>query len=83
MWWAGSLGAAVAAAMILLLVNLDGPAPPPVPTGGVAPVDPLFVLELKTEAAVLTQPLKEELEHLESDFRKAERAVREEIGLSL
>lgn len=83
MWWAGSLGGAVAAALILLLVNPDRPLPPRVPTGGVPQIDPLFALELRTEAAVLTQPLKQELENLESDIRKAERAVREDIGLSL
>ncbi len=83
-WWVSGLGGAAAAAVILLLVNLDRPQPPHVPTDNrPPPVEPLVVLELKAEAAVLTQPLKKELENLESDIRKAERAVREEIGLSL
>ena len=39
------------------------------------------IIELKTESAMLTAPLQQELEHLQSDIRKAEKKVREDIGL--
>ena len=38
-------------------------------------------IDLKAEAAVMTSPLQEELDKLESDLKKAEEKVRREIGL--
>ena len=82
MWWASSLTGITAALAIIVVINLREQEPGPAPAGTPAP-DRLSVLELKTETAVFIGPLQEELENLESDLKKAERAVKEEIGLTL
>jgi hypothetical protein len=38
-------------------------------------------IELKAETAMLTGPLQQELDRLESDLRKAEARVKRDIGL--
>ena len=38
-------------------------------------------IELKTESAMLTEPLRQELEHLQSDLKKAEEKVKQDMGL--
>ena len=78
-WWASSLTGVAAAAAIIAILNLQAPEPAQV----AADVDsrPLIMptIEWQTEAAVLTGPLEQELEDLQSDLRKAEEAVRQDI----
>ena len=82
MWWASSLTGIVAASVLIAVLNLDRPATGP--TGGEpASIDPLEAVELKTETALFTQPLLEELENLETDLKITEKALRKEIGLEL
>ena len=80
--WASGLTGIAIAATVILFVNLNRtPAPterPPSPAA-LAVAMPL----LNAETAVFTAPLAEELENLEADLRKAERAVKREIGLGL
>ncbi|MBT8100603.1 MAG: hypothetical protein KJO82_12680 [Gammaproteobacteria bacterium] len=80
--WASALTGAAAAVLLLVVVNLDRPEPP---ASAVPPLDQLHVAvpSLNAETAVFTAPLKKELENLESDLRKAEQAVKREIGLGL
>lgn len=80
--WASALTGATAAILLLVVINLDRPAPP---GDSVPPVDSLQVAvpSLNAETAVFTAPLQKELDDLESDLRKAERAVKREIGLGL
>lgn len=85
MWWASSLTGIAAAALVIVVINLDS-APPAKPSAVpeilpelAAPIVP----NLHPATAVLTAPLEEELENLESDLEKAERAVREDIGIPL
>lgn len=84
-WWASSLtGIAAAAAVIAIInsqqVNLqqDAPVPQPTPANILAAVP---TIDLKTETAVMTSPLQQELDALQSDIEKARERVREDIGL--
>jgi len=79
-WWASSLTGIVAAAVVIVIVNTLEPeqTAPPTPANVVAAVP---VIDWKTETATLTGPLQEELNALQSDIKKAERKVREDIGL--
>lgn len=84
LWWASSLTGLAAAIAVIAVINLAGNGAGPAlgtapPTPGVdAPR-----LPLKIETAVLTGPLDEELEALQSDLEKARNAVREDIPLAL
>lgn len=80
--WASALTGVALAATVIFVVNFDQPQAP------AAVVPPLQTVtgvlpRLNTETAVFTAPLTEELENLEADLRKAERAVKREIGLGL
>ena len=79
-WWASSLTGVAAAAAVIVLINARQPDVPPeaTPTDIVAAVP---VIDWKAESAALTSPLQEELEKLQSDLKKAEEKVREDIGL--
>ncbi|MGI9248910.1 MAG: hypothetical protein ACR2QI_07820 [Woeseiaceae bacterium] len=79
-WWASSLTGIVAAAAVIVIVNSLQPQAPPAPTPAniVAAVPQV---DWKTETAALTGQLQQELDDLQSDIRKAERKVREDIGL--
>jgi len=79
-WWASSLTGIVAAAVVIVIVNTLEPeqTAAPTPANVVAAVP---VIDWKTETATLTGPLQEELNALQSDIKKAERKVREDIGL--
>ncbi len=71
-------GAAVALAVIAI-VNRQVPEEPAAPPVTVAEVTP--TIDLNMEAAMLTAPLQQELEDLQSDLKKAEEKVKRDIGL--
>ncbi len=79
-WWASTITGVTAAIVVIAIVNWrveDQPDP-------VAPVDLMAStprIELNAEAAMLTAPLQEELDKLQSDLKKAEEKVRRDIGL--
>lgn len=79
-WWASSLTGIVAAAVVIAIANFQREVPPPqaTPASVVAAVP---VIDWKAETAMLTQQLEQELDALQSDIRKAEEKVRQEIGL--
>jgi len=79
-WWASTITGVAAAVAVIAIMNWQAPQQPAaeVPLNIVAVVPEI---DLKAEAAVLTNPLQEELENLESDLKKAEEKVRREIGL--
>jgi hypothetical protein len=64
-WWASTVTGIAAAVAVIAIMNVAA-----VPA-----------IDLKAEAAVLTNPLQEELDKLESDLKKAEEKVRRDIGL--
>lgn len=75
-WWLPGLVGAGMALSLLLIVNPSPPVPSQDP-----PLEPVLVPALNFEQAVLTAPLEQELDNLESDLKKAERAIRAQIGL--
>ena len=79
-WWASSLTGIAAAAAVIVIMNLQQAEEPPAATPqGVVATVPRF--DWKAESASLTGPLQQELENLEADIRRAEKKVREDIGL--
>ena len=91
LWWVSSLTGVAAAIIVIVLINLYEPGSesnPQVPVtasvNGTEPADmPVVLPDLNMRSAVLTAPLEEELANLESDIRRAEEAVRKELGLEL
>ena len=79
-WWASSLTGIAAAVAVIAIVNSQQDAPvSQATTANIFAAVP--TIDLKTETAMMTSPLQQELDALQSDIRKAERRVREEIGL--
>ena len=78
MWWWSSLVGATGAIVVIVLMNLT--SQPQVPTA-TAPEIAAAMPSLNIQQAVLTGPLEEELENLESDLKKAEEALRADIGI--
>ncbi len=78
-WWASSLTGVAAAVLIIVIANLQAPEPPPVTTS-VTPA-PLLMpsIEWNAKSAVLTSPLEQEIENLQSDLKKAEEVVKQDI----
>ncbi len=86
LWWASSLTGIAAAAAVIVAINLDSSKPPPAPSAvpeALPEIVPPIVPDLRPESAILTAPLRQELEDLESDLEKAERALREDIRIPL
>jgi len=79
-WWASSLTGIAAAVAVIAIVNSqqDAPVPEATPANIFAAVP---TIDLKTETAMMTSPLQQELDALQSDIKKAEKRVRKEIGL--
>ena len=78
-WFASSLTGVAAAVAIIALVNLRGPEPVPAATG-TAPLPLNFpAIEWNARTAVLTSPLEQEIDDLQSDLKKAEEAVKQDI----
>jgi len=80
-WWASTITGIAAALAVIAIVNrqateLPVATPAPVPVADVVPP-----IDLHLETAMLTAPLEEELEALQSDLKKAEEKVRRDIGL--
>lgn len=80
-WWASAITGAAAALAVIAIVNLQAPDEPVATPTPVAAAEQLPVIDLHAEAAMLTQPLEQELESLQSDLKKAEKKVRRDIGL--
>lgn len=79
-WWASTITGIAAAVAVIAIVNLQVEETPE----AVPPVDLMAstpTIELNAEAAMLTAPLQEELDKLQSDLKKAEEKVRKDIGL--
>ena len=82
-WWASSLTGIAAALAVIGLLNV---IQPPTPRSDATP--PSFassadtpMIRFRTESAMLTEPLRQELEDLQSDLKKAEEKVKQDIGL--
>ncbi len=77
-WWASSLTGIAAAALVIIIINLLEDETPAAPVDIVATVP---AIDWQAESAALTGPLQQELEDLRSDLKKAEKKVRDDIGL--
>ena len=78
-WWASTITGIAAAIAVIALVNLQEPEQPTAPAVDLMATVPS--IELKAETAMLTAPLQEELDRLQSDLKKAEEQVKRDIGL--
>ena len=78
-WFASSLTGVAAAATIIVIVNLQRPEPVPVAVDTAPAAFNLPTVQWRAETAVLTGPLEQEIENLQSDLKKAEEAVKEDI----
>lgn len=78
-WWASSLTGIAAVTIVIVLLNLNQPEPPVADIATQSGY--IFQPQLIINPAVMTAPLRKELENLEADLKKAEQAVRKEIGL--
>ena len=78
-WWASSLTGIVAAVVVIAIINSqqDVPVPQATPANIFAAVP---TIDLNAETAVMTSPLQQELDALQSDIKKAEKLLREEVG---
>jgi hypothetical protein len=79
-WWASTITGVAAAMAVIVIINWQAPAEPGIATPETFAATPP-VIDLKMEAAMLTSPLQEELDKLESDLKKAEEKVKRDIGL--
>lgn len=79
-WWASSLTGIAAAAAVILIVNSSQPELPATP-GPAAIAAAVPVIDWKSETAVFTGQLQQELDALQSDIKKAEEKVKADIGL--
>lgn len=79
-WWASSLTGVAAAAVVIIIVNLTSPDVPVAVTPATISAS-VPAIDWKAETAVLTSPLQQELDALQSDIKKAEEKIRADIGL--
>ena len=86
-WWTSSLTGIAAAALVIVIINSQSQQAGTEPPAGTTTISPVIqmvgvpVIDWKTESAMLTSPLREELENLQSDIKKAEEKVKQDIGL--
>ncbi len=84
-WWASSLTGVAAALIVIAIINSQSqPGDDPVlQVAETSPVPAVTTptIDWKTESAMLTRPLQQELEDLQSDLKKAEEKVKRDIGL--
>jgi len=80
-WWASSLTGVAAAVAMIAFINLQQPDRPAITATPDNLVADLPVIVLNVESVTLTVPLREELDDLQSDLRKAEQKVKSDIGL--
>lgn len=79
-WWASSLTGIAAAAAVIVVINSQQPVEDVTPTS-IDLMANVPVIDWKAESAMLTGQLQQELDNLQSDIKKAEQKVKEDIGL--
>ncbi len=78
-WWASSLTGVAAAIAIIAAVNLQAPEPGPATVATTPQPLVLPTIRWNAKTAVLTSPLEQEIDDLQSDLKKAEEAVKQDI----
>jgi hypothetical protein len=85
-WWASSLTGIVTAVAVIIFINsgtsqVPATATPATTTTPASIAAAVPAIDWKAETAMLTGPLQQELDALQSDIKKAERKVKDDIGL--
>lgn len=87
-WWASALTGVAAAFVVIAVFNSQsqlGNERVPVIVSSVPEAASLGIsaptIDWKAESAMLTQPLRRELEDLQADLKKAEEKLKQDIGL--
>jgi hypothetical protein len=80
MWWASSITGIAAAVAMITIINTQAPVPRSVTEPANTPVM-LPAMDWNAKSAVLISPLQQEYENLQADLKKAEKALKEDIGL--
>lgn len=79
MWWASSITGVAAVVAVIAVINLR-PEPASMTEPENAPLALPFA-DWKPETAVLLSPLQQEYEDLQADLKKAEKALKDDIGI--
>jgi len=79
LWWASSLTGVAAALLIIVVANLRAPEPAPAVANTTPAPLILPAVEWNARSAVLTSPLEQEIDNLQSDLKKAEEVVKQDI----
>ena len=77
--WASSATGVAAALAVIVLINLRAPEPMPAMTEPAYTPCAMPSVALRAQTAVLTSPLEQEFEDLQSDLRKAEESLRRDL----
>ena len=85
-WWASSLTGIATAVAVIIFVNsgtsqVPATATPATTTTPASIAAAVPAIDWKAETAMLTGQLQQELDALQSDLKKAERKVKDDIGL--
>jgi len=80
MWWASSITGVAAVVAMIAIVNSRQPEPD-LNTEPRTAAPALSFVGWNAQTADLTLPLQQEYENLQADLKKAERALKEDIGL--
>ena len=80
MWWASSITGVAAAVAMIAIINSQQPKPELKTEPQQAPLELPFV-DWNAQTADLTRPLQKEYENLQADLKKAEKALKDNIGL--
>jgi hypothetical protein len=78
-WFASGLTGVAAAVAFIAIVNLQTPEAGVAPTQSTPTALVLPTIEWRVKTAVLTSPLEQEIEDLQSDIKKAEEVVKQDI----
>jgi len=78
-WWASSLTGVAAAVLVIVVANLRAPEPPPAVASATPAPLILPSIEWNAKSAVLTSPLEQEIDNLQSDLKKVEEVVKQDI----
>ena len=82
-WLASSLTGVIAATLIIAVFNTESYRTNVTPAVSTVSANSNAVpaIDWQAESAMLTEPLRQELEYLQSDFRKAEEKLKRDMGL--
>lgn len=78
-WWTSSLTGIAATLLVIAIVNLTLDEPEPAITEPPATPQLAVQFDWKLQPAMLTQTLEQELVDIQSDLKKAEQVVRDDI----